>query len=161
MLKKYFYVGVALCSFSLAAHAKLPYGMAGCGLGSTFFDPDGNQVFASTTNATSLNQTFGITSGTSNCLDSTKAAALNAQQQFMTANYSILSKEIAQGDGEALRAFSATFGCTKDAYGSFATQMQSSYAKIFTAPGTMAALDAVENTIKDNVQLSHACSLAI
>jgi len=161
MLKKYFFVGVALCSFTLFANAKVPYGMAGCGLGSMLFDPDSGQLFASTTNATSINQTFGITSGTLNCLDSTKAAALSAQQQFMTANYSTLSKEAAQGDGDALRAFSSTFGCSKDAYPGFASEMQNSYSKIFTAPGSMAALSVVEDTIKGNAQLSHACALAI
>ena len=145
MLKKYFFVGVVLCSFPLLAEAKLPYGMAGCGLGSMAIAPDGNQVFASTINQTSY-QSFAISSGTSNCLETTKAAAFSAQQEFITTNFSILSKEIAQGDGEALKAFSNTFGCPKNSYSSFATQMQSSYSKIFAAPGSMAALDIIEST---------------
>src|SRR5437868_47659 len=47
------------------------YGMAGCGLGSLLFGPVNEpfaQVLAATTNATFATQTFGITSGTSNCV---------------------------------------------------------------------------------------------
>ncbi|MGZ7153809.1 DUF3015 family protein, partial [Streptococcus pyogenes] len=46
-------------------------GPAGCGLGSTYVFPDANQwwqhVLAATTNGTSGNQTFGMTSGTLGC----------------------------------------------------------------------------------------------
>jgi len=53
-----------------SAHAQ-PYGMAGCGLGSIAFGNDQTmfkQVLAATTNGTFGTQTFGITSGTSNCV---------------------------------------------------------------------------------------------
>ncbi|MES2616216.1 MAG: DUF3015 family protein [Bdellovibrionota bacterium] len=159
--KKHFFVGVALCVLPLFASAKTPYGMAGCGLGSQVVGPHGNQVFGSTTNQSSANQSFGITSGTSNCLTPSKAAAVSAQQKFIYDNYALLAKEMAQGDGEALRAFSNTFGCSKDAYGNFASQMQNSYSKIFSAPGSVAALNVVQTEIKGNAQLSHACSLTI
>src|SRR5690348_11977029 len=46
------------------------YGMAGCGLGSLVFGPNDApvaQVLAATTNGTFASQTFGISSGTSNC----------------------------------------------------------------------------------------------
>ncbi len=161
MLKKYIYAGFAFCLFPLAAHAALPYGMAGCGLGSLVFEPDNGQLFASTTNATLLNQTFGITFGTSNCIEPTKAAALNAQEQFIGANYSALKVDIAKGDGETLKAFAATLGCSKEVYGNFAAQMQSSYAKIFEKSAPMVSLGIVEDTIKNNSQLSNSCSLAI
>ncbi len=72
-----------------------------------------------------------------------------------------LAKEIAQGDGEAVRAFSNTFGCSKDSYNSFAAQLQSSYSKIFAAPGSVAALDIVQGELKANVKLSQSCSLVI
>ena len=59
-------LGLFLTSASAMADG---YGPAGCGLGSMIFEPDSGftQVFAATTNGTSGNQTFGITSGTSNC----------------------------------------------------------------------------------------------
>lgn len=160
MLKKRF---LSLFCFLLPAtsYAKTPYGMAGCGWGSQVMGPDGNQVFASTTNGTSFNQAGGIISGTSNCLEPSKAQALNAQQKFMYDNYAALSKEIAQGNGETLRAFSNTFGCKSESYLNFASQMKDSYQKIFGAPGSAAAVDAVHEELKENATLSKACSLII
>ena len=62
--------GVILASASSLALANAS-GPAGCGLGSTVVFPDANQwyqhVMAATTNATSGNQTFGMTSGTLGC----------------------------------------------------------------------------------------------
>src|SRR3954469_2639303 len=58
------------------------YGMAGCGLGSLIFGPvnsPGAQILAATTNSTFGSQTFGITSGTSNCV-SGGVVALDRQQ---------------------------------------------------------------------------------
>lgn len=46
-----------------------PYGMAGCGLGSMVVGKNGGQVTAGTTNGSSSNQYFGITTGTLNCID--------------------------------------------------------------------------------------------
>src|SRR3569832_2714255 len=45
------------------------YGSAGCGLGSIVFgsQPGFIQILAATTNGTFASQTFGITSGTSDC----------------------------------------------------------------------------------------------
>ncbi len=58
----------ALGALALSAHAA-PYGEAGCGLGSMIFgdSPGFVQVLAATTNGCSGSQTFGITTGTSNC----------------------------------------------------------------------------------------------
>ncbi|APJ02432.1 DUF3015 family protein [Silvanigrella aquatica] len=158
---KYYPLIIAGLLSSAAVFAKTPFGMAGCGLGSIVMGSDGNQVFASTTNGTFESQLFGITSGTSNCLEPSKQAALSAQQKFMAENYSILSKEMSQGDGETLKAFSNTFGCKKEVFDHFASLMQSSYSQIFIAPGSMAALDVVQSQIKNNPQLASGCSLVI
>ncbi|BBH51994.1 DUF3015 family protein [Fluviispira sanaruensis] len=160
-LRKHVPITFVLCLLPFASIAKTPFGMAGCGLGSQVMGADGNQVFASTTNGTLANQVFGITSGTSNCLAPSKAAALSAQKKFISDNYSTLSKEMAQGDGETLRAFSSTFGCKNELYPRFASQMQNSFSKIFIAPGVMAALDVVQEEIKGNEELVSGCSLVI
>ncbi len=153
-------IGVSLL-LSSTAFAKAPFGVAGCGLGSIIMGAEGNQVFASTTNGTLYNQVFGITSGSSNCLEPSKQAALNAQQKFIAENFTTLSKEIAQGEGEALKAFSNTFGCTSDVYPSFAGQMQKSYAKIFSVPGSMTALEVIQDEIKSSPELTKQCNLVL
>ena len=70
-MKKLVLVGalvLSLVSFSGSAFAA-GYGDAGCGLGSIVFGSEqgGVQVLAATTNGTFYSQTFGITTGTSNC----------------------------------------------------------------------------------------------
>ncbi len=157
--KKNLYLGIAAFVLPVLAHAALPYGMAGCGLGSSLMGADGNQILAYTTNGVAYSQIFGLTSGTSNCVEDTQANAYNAQKHFMAENFENLSKEIAQGDGETLRAFSGTLGCSKESYQEFATLMRNSYSKIFSAPGSVAALDEVHNQLKNNTELSQKCPL--
>lgn len=162
MIKKHHllftWLGIAL---STTAFAKSPFGVAGCGLGSIVMGPEGNQVFASTTNGTLANQFFAISSGSSNCLEPTKQVALSTQQKFIAENYSTLSKEIAQGKGESLKAFSNTFGCTSNVYLQFAEQMQKSYSKIFSVPGSMTALEVIQDEIKSSPELVQQCSLVL
>ena len=66
-MKRTIFAVIAVLAISSSAWAG-GYKSAGCGLGSMIIKDDGFvQVFAATTNATSGSQTFGITSGTSNC----------------------------------------------------------------------------------------------
>jgi hypothetical protein len=113
--------------------AKEEYGMAGCGLGSLVIKNDGFvQVFASTTNATSGSQIYGISSGTSNCVVSAGVAKNEkAQEIFVSTNYESLEQEAAMGKGEKLSALANLFGCEspKD----FSAMAKSNYSKIFGA----------------------------
>ena len=88
-----------------------PYGDAGCGLGSILFGdtPGTGQVFAATTNATFYSQTFGITSGTSNCVDVVPGPT--SARSFSETNRVALSREMARGGGEAIAALSTLGGC--------------------------------------------------
>ena len=76
-----------------------PYGMAGCGLGSMVFGdkPGLIQVIAATVNSTAASQTFGISSGTSNCEDRAGTAAF-----FIDANRVVLASDMARGSGETI-----------------------------------------------------------
>jgi hypothetical protein len=118
-------VGVGIVS---TAHAE-PYGTAGCGLGSIIFGNSTGivQIFAATTNATFGTQTFGITSGTSNCVN-TGSSAQNTKQ-FIQANRETVSKEIARGAGETLSSISTLAGC-KSADAVSAT-LQTEFKSIF------------------------------
>ena len=86
------------------------YGPAGCGLGSLIFSPDSGwtQIFAATTNGTSANQTFGITSGTSNC---DTGPSSNSAKNFVEANRTQLAKDIVRGRGATLSSLSELAGC--------------------------------------------------
>ena len=67
-MKKYLLITIGMLLLSPSAFAA-GYGEAGCGLGSLLFGTQSGpiQIFAATTNNSSYNQAFGITSGTSNC----------------------------------------------------------------------------------------------
>jgi len=86
------------------------YGDAGCGLGSMLFgaQPGMVQVLAGTTNATFGSQTFGITSGTSNC---GTAGAIIQAKEFVEGNRDALAKDIARGRGETISSLSHLAGC--------------------------------------------------
>jgi hypothetical protein len=94
-----------------AADGKAKYGNAGCGLGSMLFSPSNgfSQVFAATTNGTSASQTFGISSGTSNCdgagFQPGSAAA------FIQTNRAALAKDAARGRGATITGLSELAGC--------------------------------------------------
>lgn len=94
-----------------AAGYVMPYGMAGCGLGQMVIkDNNIMQIFAATTNGTSGNQTFGISTGTSGCKPSDKMVATE-QKVFVEANLASLTREAAQGTGDHLTAFASLLGC--------------------------------------------------
>ena len=91
------------------------YGMAGCGLGSLVFQGSGDQVsqvLAATTNGTFNSQTFGITSGTSNCTPGGKVSATMSRGTYFAANYNEIRREAATGKGERLAALAQLSGCS-------------------------------------------------
>ena len=90
---------VALSSTAFAANNQ-----TGCGLGSVIIKDDSSAVMLAlqaTTNGTSGNQTFGITSGTSGC-KKTKFVMNERASEFVASNMDTLAKEISVGHGESV-----------------------------------------------------------
>lgn len=150
--------GIGLSMASSAALAA-GYGAAGCGLGSVIFGPEPGlvQVLAATTNGSSYSQTFGITSGTSNCIPRSKAAAFNLQKDFLSQNFASISVEAAQGQGETLTAFAATLGCGATGTQAVAHAMQASHGEIFRNPGVDRVLFSVHEVLRADAQANQAC----
>ena len=127
------------------------YGDAGCGLGSIVFadQPGFTQVFAATTNNTSGSQTFGITSGTSNCVDNGAVKGAKAVPAFIEMNRVALAKDAARGEGETLAGLSKLLGCNSKSLGS---TLKSNYNKIFVETKMEAsAIEAgINSTIASN-----------
>ena len=76
----------------------------GCGLGNKVIKrPDSAIMYAlqATTNGTSANQTFGISSGTSGC-KKVKFVMNDRAQEFVASNMDELAKDISKGQGESL-----------------------------------------------------------
>jgi hypothetical protein len=108
------------------------YGTAGCGLGSLAFgsQPGAVQIVAATLNYTGI-QTFGITTGTSNCEPGLLAMGT---KNFVEANREVLAKDAARGEGEAIGAIAVINQC-KDLKGVGAA-LQRDYGTIFPSEKT-------------------------
>jgi hypothetical protein len=130
------------------------FGMAGCGLGSMLFGKQTGmiQILAATTNGVFGSQTFGISSGTSNCTDA--GGGMASTKSFVETNKEALAKDISRGQGETIIGLSALAGCTDNKQ--VGTFLQSNYSSLFpnaTVSGKQAA-DNVVQSLKANPQLS-------
>jgi DUF3015 family protein len=109
------------------------YGPAGCGLGSLIFEPNSGftQVFAATTNSTFGSQTFGITSGTSNCVDTTGGSA--SAKAFIETNRPAIAKDIARGQGETINSLTRLGGCSDPR--AVGASLQKNFERVFPSAG--------------------------
>ena len=118
------------------------YGTAGCGLGSLAFgsQPGGVQILAATTNSLFGTQTFGITTGTSNCGPGMFAMGT---KNFVEANREVLAKDISRGTGEAIGALAVINACQDSS--KVGAALQKNFAAIF--PTEKATDDQVTEAI--------------
>jgi hypothetical protein len=146
---------------SLAASLALakPYGDAGCGLGSMIFaqkNEPTSQVLAATTNGTSGNQTFGISSGTSNCTDSGHVKEAMQVPMYIEINKLSLAKDAARGQGDTVSGLAQLLGCNAKNLG---PAMQSHYKQIFVDTNMQpAAIEAGIHHIM-TTNKAHACGM--
>ena len=146
---------VAIFAFGMFSAANAAsYQPQGCGLGSTIWT-DGSslvhQVLGATTNGLSGNQTFGMTSGTSNCeLD---GAGGQAQMVFIEANKVALSNDIARGNGATLASLTRMYGCSN--VDAVAPVLQKRYEEIFPTQNASAA--TINSKISNIIDTTQAC----
>ena len=154
--------GLLMCVSSFADGKKStkfvrPYGMAGCGLGSQMMGKDGSQVFASTTNGSTANQLFGITSGTSNCVDNENDDVAQRMDRFVGGNTVAVANDIARGNGETLAGLSQLMGCAGNS--DLGVTLQRNFKEIFpthkVTPNEVT--DSIISVVKSNQALSQAC----
>lgn len=110
---------------------------AGCGLGSVLFQdhPDTltSNVLAATTNGTSGNQTFGMTTGSLNCNVKNSVVAV---QSFINNNLDHLAVDAARGEGETLDTLASMLGMDEKVKAHFAQVTREHYSSIFTSSET-------------------------
>lgn len=137
----------------------LPYGTAGCGLGSIAFgdEPGMMQILASTTNGTFGTQTFGISSGTSNC-DVTRGGKRASLDNYIAANQVTLSNDAARGNGETIGGLAVVLGC-EDPY-LLGSSMKANYGKIFPSADVEVqdVSKAILETVHSDAILASQCS---
>jgi len=97
-------------------------------------------------NGISGNQTFGITTGTSECKAPSKVADNGILKEFVVANMDNLAKDIAMGQGESLTTLAELMGIAKDSRTAVYAKLQSNFSNIFTSENVDAA-HVVDNII--------------
>ncbi|MFC2973764.1 DUF3015 domain-containing protein [Azotobacter bryophylli] len=126
-------LGSLLAATALNAFAEAPGG-PGCGWGNMLFKGQRglpSHLVASTTNGTSGNATFGMTSGTNGC--STKGAlSYNGKPMIVLGSImDELSEDMAKGEGEALTTYAVVLGVQPEDRAHFAAVTHQHFSEIF------------------------------
>ncbi|MBP7710717.1 MAG: DUF3015 family protein [Rickettsiales bacterium] len=142
-------IAATALTISASAHAG---NSAGCGLGSMLFNGHkglGSNLLAATTNGTSGNQTFGMSTGTLGCdsqdVVKSKAGSLFA---FTDANLNELAADSSRGNGEYLESVASIMEVKESDKAHFFKTVQGNFSSIFSSANTntkdvVASLNAV------------------
>ncbi|MGI9292008.1 MAG: DUF3015 domain-containing protein [Gammaproteobacteria bacterium] len=131
---KKFLVAVALsvCSTSVFAQAA---GGNGCGWGQLLFDGQSgaaSHILGMTTNGTSGNNTFGVTTGTNGCSASGTIKYGGKSMVAVGNHMDEFSEDVARGDGEVLTAVAVTLEIAPEDRAYFKATMRDNFDRIFT-----------------------------
>jgi hypothetical protein len=109
--------------------------VGGCGVGSMVFKGQSGvvpQVLAVTTNGSTGNQTFGITSGTLGCTQDGVVTSNMKTAMFIQSNKDQLARDMSVGSGETLAALSHLLGVETQDQAAFNHLTKDNVARIFT-----------------------------
>ncbi len=130
-MKKGLALGLTLLALPAMAFAD---NVGQCGWGSKLMEGNEGiapQVLAVTTNGTSGNQTFGITSGTSGCTQDGVVRSNWKTAMFIDGNMNRLARDMSVGSGESMESLAAILGMTESDKTVFFSVAQQNFAKIF------------------------------
>lgn len=148
--------GALVLAASSTAFAEAPGG-PNCGWGNMLFKGQAGiapHFLASTTNGTSGNATFGMTSGTNGC--STSGTLTYGGKALIASMLDEFSADAAVGHGDALNAVAVAYGVAKDDRAAFATLAHQNFGTLFPSQDVSADQVAVEleALMKADAQLS-------
>ena len=110
-----------------------------CGWGTKLFDGQSGvfpQAFAGITNATSGNQTFAISSGTSGCTQDGVVKSTWKTAMFIDGNKDRLARDMSTGNGETLDSLAHLIGVHEQDRAAFSRAMQANVSVIFASGST-------------------------
>lgn len=131
---KFSIFGAVLAVVSINAMAQSPGG-PNCGWGNMLFDGQRGtpvHVLASTTNDTSGNATFGMTSGTNGCSTNMPLSYSGRPWIAMNGMMNELSEDMAKGQGEVLMTYAVILGVAQQDREYFAAVTHDHFQQIFT-----------------------------
>lgn len=124
----------------------------GCGPGWYVYDK--KTILGTTVRATfnpSGSNTFGMSSGTSNCEQHSLVLNNKVQRHFTEKNYNTIVTEMALGQGQFLSEYAGVFGCEEKSFGDL---MQQNFSKIVPVKQDAGVL--IENVKKEIANLNCA-----
>lgn len=141
----------ALLVVSVLPMAASAQNVGQCGWGSKVFHGQSGiapQVLAVTTNGTSGNQTFGITTGTSGCTQNGVVRSSWKTAYFIDANKTKLARDMSVGQGESLDALASLLGMENGADKQvFFASVKDQFALVF--PSSEVTTDQVVASLRD------------
>ncbi|WP_017939782.1 DUF3015 domain-containing protein [Zestomonas thermotolerans] len=157
LLSKGLIIGM-LSAVSLGAQADAAGGN-GCGWGNMLFEGQrglGPHILATTTNGTSGNATFGMTSGTNGCDTSGRLGYNGRSWLAMNGMLDSIAEDMAQGQGEALDAYAVLLGVEKQDRAHFAKVTHENFNVIFSSPDVTSeeVLNATLEVMSRDAQLA-------
>lgn len=130
-----------------------------CGWGSKLFEGQQGiapQVLGATTNGTSGNQTFAITSGTSGCTQDGAVSSNWKTAMLIDGNKTKLARDMAVGHGETLASLASLIGIQGKDRDTFYRVAQENFTTIFPSEDvtTSQIRDSLRNVVANNAELS-------
>ena len=131
----------------------------GCGLGSMLWAGQSGvvpKILAATTNGTSGNQTFGITTGTLGCQADGVISSRAKLSMYMGTNAERLARDMSVGQGESLNVLADLMGVKSEHKAAFFQAAKSNFGTIF-APENQSAgqvLSALQGVMAKDAVLS-------
>lgn len=143
-----------LATVAAASSMAAQNNVGSCGWGSKLFEGQSGvvpQVLAVTTNGTSGNQTFAITSGTSGCTQDGVVSSTWKTAMYIDGNRVALARDAAAGQGESLDVLAALMGVKAEDRALFASTIKANFATVFANEQVAVNLKAV---LAANTQLA-------
>ncbi|NQD96152.1 DUF3015 domain-containing protein [Pseudomonas sp. CrR25] len=149
----------AVLSVSSALAQADAAGGNGCGWGNMLFDGQTGMapnVLGMTTNGTSGNATFGVTSGTNGCDAGARIGYGGRSMMAMNGMLDSIAEDMAQGQGEALDAYATLLGVETADRAHFAKVTHENFGRIFSQAEVTSeqVLAATLEVMRDDAQLA-------
>lgn len=145
---------------TLPAFAMAADNVGSCGVGSYLFKGQSGiaaQVLAVTTNGSTGNQTFGITSGTLGCTQDGMVTSNMKTVLFIQNNKDQLARDMSVGSGETLAALSHLMGVQTQDQAAFNRLTKDNVARIFSSDNvaTNQVVSSLREVLASDSTLSH------
>ena len=149
-------ISIALLGSSSLAFAEAPGG-PDCGWGNMLFEGQsgiGPHILATTTNGTSGNKTFGMTTGTNGC--SANGKLTYGGKSLISSIMNELTEDVARGNGEALNAVAVMYGVEQSDRAAFSQAMHENFTALFPSENVTAeeVMTSMNEVMKADARLA-------